>query len=57
MQEKRGRQVHLKNSIFDQSNAGLVEFKKRFNPKICLVVGDGGMSAIDFLSCNPKDLF
>lgn len=56
--EKKGTLIAIEvKSNQDKSNAGLVEFKKRFNPKICLVVGDGGMSAIDFLSCNPKDLF
>lgn len=56
--EKKGKLVAIEvKSSQDKSNAGLVEFKKRFNPGVCFVVGDGGMAVEDFLSCNPIDLF
>lgn len=41
----------------EKTTDGLIEFEKQFHPKMSIVVGDGGMSAESFLSCNPSDLF
>lgn len=37
-------------------NTGLQEFAKKFNPKISLVVGSGGLPAEDFFKMNPVEL-
>ena len=56
--EKKGELIAIEvKSNQDKGNSGLAEFKKRFSPKMSLVVGEEGMSAEEFLSCNPKTLF
>ncbi len=37
--------------------AGLEVFKKMFNPQTALIVGDGGISAEEFLSMDIRSLF
>ncbi|MBQ5513487.1 MAG: ATP-binding protein, partial [Bacteroidales bacterium] len=37
-------------------NTGLQEFAKKFNPKISLVVGSGGLPVEDFFKMNPVEL-
>ena len=36
---------------------GLDVFRKRFSPKSAFIVGDGGISAEDFLSMDITNLF
>ena len=56
--EKKGDLIAIEvKSNQDKGNSGLAEFRKRFNPKMCFVVGEGGMRPEEFLSCNPKILF
>ena len=56
--EKKGKLVAVEvKSNEDKWNKGLSEFKNLFHPKLCLVVGDGGMRAEEFLSINPSELF
>ena len=38
------------------TTGGLEEFRRRFNPYRTLVVGDGGLMPVDFLSMNPLEL-
>lgn len=56
--EKRDKVVAIEvKSNGDIGNTGLSVFKDRYKPYLALVVGDGGISAEDFLSINPADLF
>lgn len=56
--EKKNMIVAIEvKSNSDSGNAGLAEFKARYNPLLALVVGDGGMKAEDFLSIDPVELF
>ena len=56
--EKKGRIIAIEvKSNSDSCNQGLIKFKDQYNPYLTLVVGDGGMTAEDFLSSNPVDLF
>lgn len=56
--EKKGELIAIEvKSNQDKSNTGLMEFEKRFHPKMKFVVGEGGMAVENFLSLNPKDLF
>lgn len=41
----------------EKNTAGLETFKKAFKPHVSLVVGDGGMSADEFLSMDVRTLF
>ena len=41
----------------EKNTAGLETFKKAFKPHVSLVVGDGGMSADEFLSMDIRTLF
>lgn len=41
----------------EKNTKGLETFKKAFNPHTALIVGDGGMSAEDFLSADISKLF
>ena len=36
---------------------GLDKFRKLFNPQVACIVGDGGISAKDFLSMDVRKLF
>lgn len=36
---------------------GLDKFRKLFNPQVAFIVGDGGISAEDFLSMDVRKLF
>ena len=36
---------------------GLDKFRKLFNPQVAFIVGDGGISAKDFLSMDVRKLF
>lgn len=58
MLERRGKIVALEvKSNGDTGNTGLSEFKDHYSPLLALVIGDGGMSAEDFLSADSADLF
>lgn len=41
----------------EKSTKGLETFRKMFNPRSTILVGDGGIGAEDFLSMNIKSLF
>ncbi|MDE6715470.1 MAG: DUF4143 domain-containing protein, partial [Muribaculaceae bacterium] len=41
----------------EKNTAGLEQFKKMFNPRNALIVGDGGITPKEFLSLNLKLLF
>ena len=41
----------------EKNTAGLDKFKEKFNPKETLIVGEGGLSAEDFLSMDVRKLF
>ena len=56
--ERRGKVIGLEvKSGADQSNSGLSEFQKKFNPEKLLIIGKSGLSIEDFLSMNPVELF
>ena len=56
--EKNGRLIAVEAKCNDErSNSGLAEFKSRFKPYMSFVVGEEGISAERFLSCNPVELF
>ena len=48
--------VEVKSNA-EKNTVGLEVFKRAFHPHVSLVVGDGGMSASDFLSIELKELF
>ena len=41
----------------EKKTKGLTEFRDRFQPKSAFIVGDGGISAQDFLSMDIRNLF
>lgn len=41
----------------EKSSAGLEKFRKQFNPSAAFIVGDGGISATDFLTMDLRTLF
>lgn len=41
----------------EKSSAGLEKFRKQFNPSAAFIVGDGGISASDFLTMDLRTLF
>jgi hypothetical protein len=41
----------------EKNTIGLDEFRTRFSPRSSFIVGDGGISAEDFLSMNIRELF
>lgn len=56
--ERRGKVIGLEvKSGADQSNSGLSEFQKKFNPEKVLIIGKSGLAIEDFLSMNPVELF
>ena len=56
--EKNGKLIAIEvKSNADGWNRGLTEFNNTFKPYLSLVVGEGGMTAEDFLSSNPAILF
>lgn len=55
---KKGSVVAVEvKSNAEKNTAGLSAFKKVFNPQTALIVGDGGITAEDFLSMNLRKLF
>ncbi len=48
--------VEVKSNV-EKNTEGMEKFKTMFNPKSAFIVGDGGISAEDFLSMNLKSLF
>ena len=55
---KKGIVVAIEvKSNAEKNTEGLEKFKTSFNPKSAFIVGDGGISAEDFLSMNLRSLF
>lgn len=55
---KKGAIIAIEvKSNAEKSTAGLEKFKQLFNPKAALIVGDGGISAEEFLSMDINKLF
>lgn len=55
---KNGSVVAIEvKSNAEKNTAGLETFKRMFNPQTALIVGDGGISAEEFLSMNIRKLF
>ena len=55
---KKGCVVAIEvKSNAEKNTKGLNVFRERFNPQSAFVVGDGGISAEDFLSMDIKQLF
>lgn len=55
---KKGSVVAIEvKSNAEKNTRGMDRFKEMFNPKIAFIVGDGGMSAEDFLSMDIRNLF
>jgi predicted AAA+ superfamily ATPase len=56
--ERRGKIIGLEvKSGGDQSNSGLNQFQKHFNPDKVLLIGKSGLSVQEFLTLNPVTLF
>lgn len=56
--ERRGKLIALEvKSGDDQSNTGLNQFQKQFNPDKVLLIGKSGLSIAEFLTLNPVTLF
>ena len=56
--EKKGKIIAIEvKSDGNTVNGGLVAFNTQYKPGLLLVVGDGGMTAEDFLSMDPAALF
>lgn len=56
--ERRGKIIGLEvKSGGDQSNSGLNQFQKHFNPDKVLLIGKTGLSVEEFLTLNPVTLF
>ena len=56
--EKKGRVIAIEvKSNNTTANEGLAKFTAQFKPHLAFIVGDGGMTAEDFLSADPADLF
>jgi len=41
----------------EKNTKGLSEFRDKFKPKSAFIVGDGGISAEEFLSMDMRNLF
>ena len=55
---KKGTVIAIEvKSNAEKNTEGLDEFRKRFSPKSAFIVGDGGISAVDFLSMDITSLF
>ncbi len=55
---KKGIVVAIEvKSNAEKNTEGMEKFKTLFNPKSAFIVGDGGISAEDFLSMNLRSLF
>lgn len=55
---KKGSVIAIEvKSNAEKSTTGLNKFKELFHPQSAFIVGDGGISASDFLSMNIKGLF
>ena len=55
---KKGTVIAIEiKSNAEKRTEGLENFKKLFSPKAAFIVGDGGISAEDFLSMDIKSLF
>lgn len=55
---KKGSVVAIEvKSNAEKRTSGLEAFSEQFNPKLSLIVGDGGMSAEEFLTLSPHKLF
>lgn len=55
---KKGSVVAIEvKSNAEKRTEGLDKFRKLFNPKTVFIVGDGGISAEDFLSMDMRKLF
>lgn len=55
---KKGTVIAIEvKSNAEKSTAGLNKFKKLFHPQSAFIVGDGGLSAEDFLSMDVVELF
>ncbi|MDE5560986.1 MAG: AAA family ATPase [Bacteroidaceae bacterium] len=48
--------IEIKSNA-EKSTTGLETFKKMFNPHIAIIVGDGGISAEEFLTIDLRTLF
>jgi len=56
--ERRGKIIGMEvKSGADQSNSGLSQFQKQFNPDKVLLIGKSGLSVEEFLTLNPVTLF
>lgn len=55
---KKGSVVAIEvKSNAEKRTSGLEAFNEQFNPKLSLIVGDGGISAEEFLTLSPHKLF
>ena len=55
---KKGSVVAIEaKSNAEKRTDGLDKFRKLFNPQVAFIVGDGGISAEDFLSMDVRKLF
>ena len=55
---KKGTVVALEvKSNAEKNTAGLETFQKMFKPQSALIIGDGGISAEEFLSMDIRKLF
>ncbi|MBQ6047712.1 MAG: ATP-binding protein [Bacteroidales bacterium] len=55
---KKGSVVAIEvKSNAEKRTSGLEAFSEQFNPKLSLIVGDGGISAEEFLTLSPHKLF
>jgi hypothetical protein len=55
---KKGSVVAIEvKSNAEKNTAGLETFKRTFNPRTTLIVGDGGISAEEFLSMDIRKIF
>ena len=58
MLRKKGAVVAIEvKSNAEKNTKGLGVFREKFNPKSAFIVGDGGISAEDFLTMDIRDLF
>ena len=55
---KKGTVVAIEvKSNAEKKTKGLSEFRDKFKPKLAFIVGDGGISAEEFLSMDIRNLF
>ena len=55
---KKGTVVAIEvKSNAEKNTTGLDKFRKLFSPQATLIVGDGGLSAAEFLSMDIRKLF